>query len=279
MIRTGRHTLALAIVSMILAGMGLAKAADFPDGKVLYAKNCAVCHGNGGDVSEFGRHLKPFPARNLRAVARWLNADELRRIITYGLHNSKMAAKKYTLDPLEIEAVIQYIKTFTFTPNPNMGKKRYLQVCSVCHGKDGRARTGLGAKNLVYSTLGMKGLIHTIRTGRPGTMMTAKYHQLSNTDILNVASYVYGLRYKANRKHGAILYEKNCRSCHASPVRIHLTSRVGSPSSINDLNNSQLELRIRHGRHVNRAGKQVTLLSADDIQDVIAYIKTWKPKK
>jgi len=273
-----QHTLAFVVITVSLACAGSAWAADrIPDGKTLFTKNCAVCHGNQGNVSEYGRQLKPFPARNLRAIAAWLDTDELRRIITYGIHNSKMSAKKYSLDPLEIESVIQYIKTFEFTPDQKYGKKRYMQVCSVCHGKDGRARTGLGAKNLVYSNLDMKGLIHTIRAGRSGTMMTAKHHQLPNTDILNIASYVYNLRYKANRKHGALLYKKECLSCHATPDIIQEASKPASPSTLYDLDNRQLELRIRHGRHVNRAGTHVTSLSADDIQDIISYMRDWKP--
>jgi len=274
-----QYLLAFAITSLSILYSGLAWASDIPDGKMLYAKNCAVCHGEHGNVSEYGQQLKPFPARNLRAITHWLDTDELRRTITYGLHNSKMTAKKYSLDPLEIEAVIQYIKTFQFTPDQKAGKKRYLQVCSVCHGKDGRARTGLGAKNLVYSNLSLKGLIHTIRSGRSGTMMSAKFHQLRNTDILNIASYVYRLRYKANKQHGATLYGKNCLSCHAAPDHIQLTSKAASPSTIYDLDNRQLELRIRHGRHVNRAGTHVTSLSPDDIQDIISYMRDGKPEK
>jgi len=268
-------TLAIALMSLMLSES--VWASDIPDGKALFEKNCAVCHGEHGDVSEYGKHLKPFPARNLRAITAWLDTDELRRIITYGLHNSKMGAKKYSLDPLQIEAVIEYIKTFQLTPDRKVGKIRYMQVCAVCHGKDGRARTGLGAKNLVYSQLDMKDLIHTIRTGRSGTMMSAKFHQLSNTDILNITAYIYGLQYKANASHGASLYKKDCLSCHVTPNQIHLIGKPDSRLSIYTMDNGQLELRIRHGRHVNRAGSDVAGLSPDDVQDVIAYIKGWNP--
>jgi len=37
-----------------------------------------------------------------------------------------------------------------------------------------------------------------------------------------------------------------------------------------------LDLRIRHGRHIDRAGKKVEKLSADDIQDIIAYMRKYK---
>ncbi len=273
------HILTLAVVCMAFIGMGSAGASDFPNGKTLYEQNCAVCHGKNGSVSEYGKHLKPFPARNLRAVAQWLDTDEFRRIITYGLHNSKMTAKKDALNPLEIEAVIQYIKTFRFSPKPGMGKRRYMQVCAACHGKDGRARTGLGAKDLVYSKLTMKGLIHTIRLGRPGTMMTPKLNQISSPDIVNIAAYVYSLRYKVNEQRGAMLFRRNCASCHTTPGHIRLTGHTDSQSIIGRLNAYQLELHLRYGQHVHLAGKRVYKLTNDNLQDITAYIRTRASRK
>jgi len=259
----------LALLSM----PGLASASDGFDGKALYQKNCASCHGANGEPSALGKSLKPFPARNHRAIAKYVNRDELRRIITYGVKGTAMTAKKYALDPLEIEAVIDYIQTFDYKPNLVNGKKRFKAVCSSCHGMDGRAQTGIGAKNLVYSKLDLKGVIHTMRYGRPGTLMTSKRHQLSNTDIADIANYVYSLRYLANPASGKKLYSKNCASCHATPSDIKLIGNAASKRTIGDLDDRLLDLRIRHGRHVDRAGKKVSHLNSDNIQDLISYIR------
>ncbi len=256
-----------------------ALATDVMDGKTLFEANCAKCHGKDGTVSDYGKQLKPFPARNLRAVAKFVDRDELRRIITYGIHGTAMTPKKYALDASDIEAVIDYIESFDYKPNLKHGRKRFLQVCSQCHGKDGRARTGIGAKNLVYSKLDLKGIVHTIRYGRFGTMMTAKRHQLSNTDIADIANDVFSLRYQANRRHGGKLYGSSCISCHATPAKIRLVGNEAQKRSIDELDNYQLELRIRHGRHINRAGRHITKLSDDDVQDIIAYIRAWRPGK
>lgn len=250
-----------------------ATAADTMDGKALYQANCASCHGATGEVSEMGKKLKPFPARNHRAIAKLIGRDEMRRIITYGVKGTAMTPKKYTLDPLQIEAVIDYIQTFDYTPNLTNGKKRFEAVCSQCHGKDGRAQTGVGAKNLVYTKLDLKSIVHTMRYGRPGTLMTSKRHQLSNTDIADVANYVYSLRYMASPARGQELYGKNCSTCHATPAHIKLIGNAASTRTIADLDDHLLDLRIRHGRHVDRAGKKVEKLSSDDIQDIIAYIR------
>lgn len=248
-------------------------AANVPDGKAIYKAQCAQCHGMDGTVTDFGKSLKPFPARNHRAIAKVVNRDELRRIITYGVHGTAMTAKKYTLDPLEIEAVIDYIKTFDYKPNLANGKKRFLEVCAQCHGQDGRAQTGVGAKNLVYSKLSLEEVVHTMRYGRPGTLMTSKRYQLTNTDIADIANYVYSLRYNADAKKGAKLYAESCKSCHSTPSDIKIVGNAAKHEGIADLDDYMLDLRIRHGRHIDRAGKKAANLSADSIQDIIAYLR------
>jgi len=269
----------LKVFSIITACMammaGNAYAADLIDGKAIFAKSCATCHGNDGTVSDYGKKLEPFPARNLRAVVPYVSSDELRRIVTHGTHGTEMKAMKYKLDPLEIEAVVDYIKTFTYKPNLANGQKRFKEVCASCHGNDGRAQTGVGAKNLVYSKLTLEEKIHTIRYGRPGTLMKAKRHQLNNTDIADIAVYVDSLKRAGNAKIGGKLYAANCKECHATPADIKIIGNAAvKEKKISELDDHMLDLRIRHGRHVDREGRAaIKLLSADDVQDIISYLR------
>ena len=264
---------------ILLSGIVLfatnADAAELLDGKKLFEANCARCHGVDGTVSDLGRKLKPFPARNLRALAPYVSADELRRIIMYGTHGTKMPKWKYKLDAFEIEALVDYIKTFTYQPDLANGKRRFMQVCASCHGADGRAQTGVGAKNLVYSRLTLSEKVHTIRYGRPGTLMTAKRHQLSNKDIADIANYVESLHFRGNARRGAALYAKNCKSCHARPSKIRVIGNAAVPyKKISDLEDYMLDLRIRRGRHVDREGREaISRLTADNVQDIIAYLR------
>ncbi|MDX8405464.1 MAG: c-type cytochrome [Mariprofundus sp.] len=261
------------LATLALSPMTAAAANDTIDGKALYDANCAMCHGATGEVSAFGKSLKPYPARNHRALAKLINRDEMRRIITYGVQGTAMTPKKYALDPLEIEAVIDYIQTFDYTPDLANGKARFKAVCSSCHGMDGRAKTGIGAKNLTYTKLNLTEIVHTMRYGRPGTLMTSKRHQLTNPDIADVASYVNELRYMANPAAGKKLYASNCASCHTTPADIKLIGNAASKQTIAHLDNRLLDLRIRHGRHVDRAGKNIEKISSDNMQDIIAYIR------
>lgn len=249
-------------------------ADDSLDGKALFEANCAVCHGKDASGSRYGNTLKPYPARNLRAISGLVDRDELRRIITYGVQGTSMTPKKYTLDPLDIEAVIDYIESLSYKPDLENGRKRFRAVCSACHGLDGRARTEIGARNLVYSRLDLKGIVHTMRYGRTGTAMTSKRHQLDNRDIADIAYYVRSLQYRPKAAHGARLYAEHCASCHADAARIPISSNIASRGrQLADLSDDALALRIGHGRHVARAGDQVTGLSGDEIRDIIAYMR------
>jgi len=252
-----------------------AQGAELLDGKKLYQTYCARCHASDGSVSDYGRKLKPFPARNLRALAPYASADELRRIIMFGTHNTSMPKWKYGLDPFEIEAIVDYIKTFTYKPDLAHGRQRFRAVCAACHGVDGRARAGVGAKNLVYSRLSLNEKVHMIRYGRSGTLMTAKRHQLSNADIADIANYVESLHFKGSARRGAVLYGKRCKSCHATPAAIRIIGNAAVRyKKVSDLDDRMLGLRIRRGRHVGREGREsISKLSADDVQDIIAYLR------
>lgn len=252
--------------------IGQATAEEMP-GKALFKENCASCHGMNGKVSKLGQSLKPFPARDLTALAGIVEDDELRRIVSYGIQGTAMVPKKYDLDAQQIEDVIDYIQSFERKVDLVNGKKRFGDVCSTCHGMDGRAKTGVGAKNLVYSDLSLIQTVHTIRYGRANTIMTGKRHQLTNEDIEDVANYVHELRYNADINHGKALYASTCQSCHGAPGQIKLTGNMAHRSRLVDLSDHAINLRVRHGRHVNRAGEQVAKLTEDNSQDIIAYIR------
>lgn len=247
---------------------------SLPDGAKLFESNCVQCHAADGTVSDFGKKLSPFPARNLRALAPYAGHDELQRIITHGTHKSEMKAMKYKLDALEIEALVDYVRSFDYEVDIDNGKARFGQVCVSCHAADGRAKTGMGAKNLVYSTLTLNEIVHTMRYGRANTIMTAKRHQLSNEDIADVATYVHSLRYSGDIEKGAALYVKQCASCHATPKSIHIMGNVANhKKTLADISNGMLDLRIRHGRHLRKAGRDIAKLSDDNIQDIIIYLR------
>ena len=91
-------------------------------GKLIYDKNCAHCHGEKGDGNGFGApHLSPAPRDFVAAQFKFrttstgaLPTDEdLFRIVSRGLNGTGMPPWQYLLTEQERWAVVDYIKTFS----------------------------------------------------------------------------------------------------------------------------------------------------------------------
>jgi mono/diheme cytochrome c family protein len=150
--------------------------ATLAQGKALYDKNCAHCHGETGDGNGFGApHLSPPPRDFVAAQFKFrttstgaLPTDEdLFRVISRGLNGTGMPPWQYLLTDDERWAVVDYIKTFSprfaqpapkpvAVPAPpdherdlTRGAAVYAKLqCAKCHGDDGRGM-GPSAPTLV----------------------------------------------------------------------------------------------------------------------------------
>lgn len=167
-----------------------------PDGKALYDRNCAHCHGEAGDGNGFGApHLSPAPRDFVAAQFKFrttptgaLPTDEdLFRVVSRGLNGTGMPPWQYLLTEEERWAVIDYIKTFsprfaqpaptpvTLPPPPadrrdlDHGKEVYAKLqCAKCHGDDGR---GMGPSALTL--VDARGRhVNTRDFTQPGTFRT-----------------------------------------------------------------------------------------------------------
>lgn len=91
------------MILLLLAGWGLASAvgaAPPAPGQVLFAKNCARCHGANGRLGLNGAH--DLTKSNLNAFGRTY-------LVTNGMR--KMPAFAKTLTPAQIEQVVAYSLT------------------------------------------------------------------------------------------------------------------------------------------------------------------------
>jgi mono/diheme cytochrome c family protein len=81
-------------------------------GAQLFAKNCAVCHGDGGEGDGPGSAgLDPAPA-NLRLETIQANSDgTLYHVITNGIAGSAMPAWNRTLDDEERWHLVNFIRS------------------------------------------------------------------------------------------------------------------------------------------------------------------------
>ncbi|MFQ5718734.1 MAG: c-type cytochrome [Acidobacteriota bacterium] len=97
----------LAIAAVVgVTGLGAVQAADGPDGKALYNRKCALCHGKDGAAKKMAKGSGNFND------AAWQKATSLEAIIKQIEEGKgKMKAYKEKLSAAEIEAIAHYVKT------------------------------------------------------------------------------------------------------------------------------------------------------------------------
>jgi cytochrome c6 len=82
--------------------------AEGPDGKVLYEKKCAMCHGKDGVPGKMAEGSGNFKDPE------WQKANSLEAVIAVssaGKEGTKMSAYKDKMTADEIKAVAEYVKS------------------------------------------------------------------------------------------------------------------------------------------------------------------------
>jgi len=167
-------------------------AQNIDNGKKLFEEKCAKCHGLIGEISDYGNTLKPFPAKDLRTNL--LTYREMKFIIKYGLYRRAMTGKTDVLKDNDVDDIIAHIRTLKYDPDHKAGKKRYREVCSVCHGEDSKGKEWVHTPDLRESVLSKEEMAEIIRYGRHNTAMTPKRDVLTNIELANIIGYLMSIR-------------------------------------------------------------------------------------
>lgn len=193
--RWGRLASAIGAVCLAPAALLLAcgsEASNVPprsvtNGNVLYAQNCASCHGERGAGNIAVALADPLYLQRL-------SDDELRSVITFGRPANQMPAfgLQYggPLSDGQIAAVIGALRGFvpdagtpaagtprlsgTGLPAGDVGRgdQVFAQSCARCHGQNGEGGSGGAIRNPNVLALESDALLrHVIITGIPGGKM------------------------------------------------------------------------------------------------------------
>lgn len=167
-------------------------------GAVLFADNCAACHGSAGR----GNPLLGAPDL---ADSDWLYGGDGPALLTSIIEGRRgvMPAWGEALGEGGVDKVAAYVLSLSWgTPHnvADLGKveagRKLFSTCAACHGADGKGNQSLGAPNLgdsiwLYGST-PEAVKESIRHGRNGNM-PAWRDRLGDDNARVLAAYVYSL--------------------------------------------------------------------------------------
>ncbi|MEK7484145.1 MAG: c-type cytochrome, partial [Planctomycetota bacterium] len=191
-----------------------------------------------------------------------------------------------------------------------LGKITYDSVCTSCHGDQGQGLSGPSIGNPDFMKAATDGyLIGTIILGRENTEMLSFYRggnvSLSQEEVENVVSYLRTFEYDLTPKHRAVmrsisneeegknLYLNHCAGCHGTEGK--------GPSGNSNFNGFAPSLNNKEFLHaaddgfllatiaLGRIGTPmrafakgaggISELSADEINKIVSFIRSWEDQK
>ncbi len=183
------------LILLLVLGPGQVFAVN---GKALYQRECAACHGaDGAANTKLGHQLKPLPARDLRPKI--LSRKEIRRVVSQGREKTGMHGRAKRLSREEIDAVVNYVLTLPYKASPERGMTTFQNHCARCHGEKATGHPYSGAPNLVLSEIPDTGMARIIRYGHTGTIMGGFKNELSNAEIADIIVWLRLRRYGLDR--------------------------------------------------------------------------------
>jgi cytochrome c oxidase cbb3-type subunit 3 len=162
-------------------------------GRNLFLNNCATCHGSDGGGAP------GFPNLTDRD---WLWGGDPERVVET-VSNGRtgvMPAWGPVLGNQGVEDVLAYVFSLQgrtlAAGDARVGRQRYAEICSACHGIDGKGNPVLGAPNLADAVWLHGGAVATVREsiekGRNG-VMPGHLTRLGETRVKLLAAYALSL--------------------------------------------------------------------------------------
>jgi mono/diheme cytochrome c family protein len=177
------------------------------------------------------------------------------------------------------------------------GQLLFTGMCASCHGPQAEGAIGPQLSNPVFlETISDEVLVNWISFGRAGTQMRAFLRgkqgaaSLSESQIEDIVTY---LRYLRGRRpvdgqriglgfapRGQVLFHRMCASCHGSDGEGTTGPAIRNPAFLATATDGFLRATIVLGRDgtemraMGHRGAGIAELEADQIDDLIAYIRT-----
>src|SRR5688572_16220781 len=184
------------------------KAINLAEGKAIYERNCASCHGalgRGDGVAARGMNPPP-PAIGTRDAMHDVSPALMYRIVSVGIAGTPMLGWSDRLNADERWNVVAYVNSLRSSPQQVAeGEGLYTQRCMTCHGATGADDSQAAAMlSKLPPELGSFAwqaersdaeIAGVIRAGAPGTAMPPA-RDLTDADLMTMVAFVRTLAEK-----------------------------------------------------------------------------------
>lgn len=198
----------MEVTDEMLANLaGLPDGATLSDGLIVYAENCAACHGANGA----GTVIAPtLDSPEVRGTPK----EDLVELINNGVPGTLMAGWESTLNSEQIDSVVTLlyrwpdlvqagvefpeVEMMSIPSSPELiaaGNRLFNIACKSCHGVDGYGSPMAPALNnqLFLEETPDAAIYQIIAGGVPATQMPAWGSRLSDQDIQSLVAFLRGL--------------------------------------------------------------------------------------
>jgi cytochrome c oxidase cbb3-type subunit 3 len=191
----------VTVLPLVLSGPAVraidqnASQTSIADGGALYAKLCALCHGDRGE----GYVVDRAPALGNQDFLAAARDDFLYAAIARGRPGTTMSPWSARLEgPLEdrqIQALVEFIRSWQTVPSVVLdaveitgsrreGAQLFQALCAVCHGEDGEGNSAPSLNNSKFLQAASDGFVrYSITYGRRGTAMASYGTELTSREI------------------------------------------------------------------------------------------------
>ena len=271
-------------------------------GAVLFRANCATCHGRDGEGA-IG------PSLNNDAFLSVVPDGYLFDAIIGGRPGSAMPEWRHLSGEDVVDLIVflrnfngfrrQTLPEFDASGDWDRGRILYTGFCASCHGPEAEGLTGPQLRDVKFLESASDAMLrHWIANGRAGTVMrafekgNAGLGELSSSQIEDIISYLRRFQvepgYPVSRPgfgivgHGAENYAGVCASCHGPNGEGGTGSALANPDFLRFASDGYLEATIALGRDgtgmraMGQGMQGPVELSPDDINDVVAFIRSWE---
>lgn len=230
---------------------------DMGRGRMVFMKNCSVCHGEKGDGRSRAQASLMPPPRDFTAPAARAELTQQRMItsVTYGRPDTAMAGFKTQLSASDISAVVQYIRGGIMAAADTEG------ISGIKNGRPALAPDG--AKEPT-----------TEKASKPGTS-----HVHKEVTVNMSVPLPNGL--KGDIVKGGAFYNDNCATCHGKigdgrgPRAYFINPKPRNflhPASRERLNRVELFEMISEGKPGTEMPAWNKVLSPQEISNVAEFV-------